>query len=331
MFDYFVSLGWYCGVAASLSKYGLRSFSGPFDWYYSSFKGVIHFLETDFADYLKRENLKSVFGKNKEFQDIKYDMYYNHDIYEDFEKEYEDVYKKYLRRISKFREISNKRICFIRAIRNQDELNYIHQNESYISGIIKRGNKNSEIVYLIPQYLNIPSDLKIRYFVLPINQYLGDTVSLLRSLFDDSDDLIRYCIEHSDFKLRECNMMFEQEKNIKKLYSLERRHALLLHLLKTDYNKIVLPDKIAIYGAGDNGKIFYDKVKDRCNVTCFIDSNPKEQCYDGVPVIFIDNYRVQRDVTIIITPIYEIDKIVANLEVVCKSKIEIIPIDKLLI
>lgn len=31
-FSNFVSLGYICPVAASMSKYGLRSWSGPFDW-----------------------------------------------------------------------------------------------------------------------------------------------------------------------------------------------------------------------------------------------------------------------------------------------------------
>lgn len=331
MYDYFVSLGWYCGVAASMSKYGLRSFSGPFDWYYSNFKGVIHFLETDFEDYLQRDNLRRVEEKNKDFKDVKYDMYYNHDIYESFEKEYDDIHNKYLRRIDRFRDIMDKKICFIRAVRNQEELDYIWKNESYINRVIKKGNDRSEIIYLVPQYMNIPSNLKSKYFILPINQYRGNTIVLLRSLFDDSKELVKYCIEHSDSDSRECNMMFEQEKNIRKLDSLERRHALLLHILKTDYSKIVLPNKIAIYGAGDNGKIFYEKVKNRCNVICFIDASPKEQYYDGVHIISLDNYIAKSDVSIIITPIYEKDEIAANLKAVCKSEIEIIPIDRVLI
>lgn len=32
MFDSFISLGFFCGTAASMSGHGLRSFSGPFDW-----------------------------------------------------------------------------------------------------------------------------------------------------------------------------------------------------------------------------------------------------------------------------------------------------------
>ena len=52
MYNSFISLGWFCGVASSMSKYGLRSFSSPFDWYFSDFKSVLHFIETDFIDFL---------------------------------------------------------------------------------------------------------------------------------------------------------------------------------------------------------------------------------------------------------------------------------------
>ena len=44
MFSNFVSLGEACKVAASMSKYGLRSFSGPFDWVITRrFDMVLHY------------------------------------------------------------------------------------------------------------------------------------------------------------------------------------------------------------------------------------------------------------------------------------------------
>ncbi len=32
IFKSYISLGWYCGTAASMEKHGLRSFAYPFDW-----------------------------------------------------------------------------------------------------------------------------------------------------------------------------------------------------------------------------------------------------------------------------------------------------------
>lgn len=53
-----VSLGWYCGCASSLSKLGLRSVSGPFDWYFSSYRSVLELIETEFVEFMNRENLE---------------------------------------------------------------------------------------------------------------------------------------------------------------------------------------------------------------------------------------------------------------------------------
>ena len=57
MFEKFISLGWYCGTAAAMSKLGIRSFSGPFDWYQSDFSGVLNCLDNDFDDFLEKKNL----------------------------------------------------------------------------------------------------------------------------------------------------------------------------------------------------------------------------------------------------------------------------------
>ena len=51
-FKNFISLGYYCGTAASMSKLGIRNSSGPFDWYTSELIGVLECLENDFSDFL---------------------------------------------------------------------------------------------------------------------------------------------------------------------------------------------------------------------------------------------------------------------------------------
>ena len=55
MFRHYISLGCFCGTASAMSKYGLRSFSGPFDWCVSSLSGILHFMENNFTDFLCRE------------------------------------------------------------------------------------------------------------------------------------------------------------------------------------------------------------------------------------------------------------------------------------
>uniref|UniRef100_A0A7S1FIS7 Uncharacterized protein n=1 Tax=Noctiluca scintillans TaxID=2966 RepID=A0A7S1FIS7_NOCSC len=65
----FISLGCYCGVSRSLQCLGLKKYSYPFDWIRSPGFGIIHCLETSFADFLTftvqqdAGNVGMLFGK----------------------------------------------------------------------------------------------------------------------------------------------------------------------------------------------------------------------------------------------------------------------------
>lgn len=71
-FDCCVSLGWFCGTASSMGKCGLRSHAGPFDWYLSDFEPVLKMIETDFSDFMKKENLVVDNTDHTVFLDMKY-------------------------------------------------------------------------------------------------------------------------------------------------------------------------------------------------------------------------------------------------------------------
>ncbi|MCM1024839.1 MAG: papain-like cysteine peptidase [Roseburia sp.] len=81
-----------------MSKLGLRNFSGPFDWFLSDFDSVINQIDKEFIDFMKKENLEIIDNNPKAFRNIKYNFYCNHDIKENFETEYIDIYNKYIRR-----------------------------------------------------------------------------------------------------------------------------------------------------------------------------------------------------------------------------------------
>lgn len=83
-YDNYVSLGWFCGTAGSLSRLGLRNFSGPFDWYCSDFDSVINQIDNEFIDFMNKKNLEVVENKPTVFIDKKYNFYCNHDIKENF-------------------------------------------------------------------------------------------------------------------------------------------------------------------------------------------------------------------------------------------------------
>lgn len=149
MFDNFISLGSYCGVAASMSKIGIRSVSGPFDWLISSdLKSVGSCMENDFSDFLNKENLVVTHG-GMGFTDIKHSFYFWHDIKNSFEEDYEFIYEKYMRRINYFKEQIKHKTCFIRAVYSVDEFKYIQANQQFINSIIKKFHKDNEIIYVV--------------------------------------------------------------------------------------------------------------------------------------------------------------------------------------
>lgn len=57
---HFLSLGTHCYTSALLSRLGLKRFSAPFDWLFSSLDMVAHCLEDDFRIFLDRQYFRPV-------------------------------------------------------------------------------------------------------------------------------------------------------------------------------------------------------------------------------------------------------------------------------
>jgi len=145
MFDNYISLGSACHVAASMEKLGIRSFSGPFDWYVSSFKGVLECLENDFKDFLCRDNLQ-ILDNPTYFKDLKYDFTFSHEITTSLDDEYDLVCEKYKRRIENFKRRIQERTCFLRAI-SPNEVDYVKNNSAYIQNLIGGVFKKRNYLY----------------------------------------------------------------------------------------------------------------------------------------------------------------------------------------
>ena len=226
----FVSLGWYCGVAASMEKYGLRSFSSPFDWSFSDFKGVLHFLETDFEDFLQRENLFP--AKDRGFRDTKYGIHFPHDLHDDLNKEYDEIVLKYRRRIEHFVQAAKEGVCYIRAIKNKEELQWIVQNQEYIKGVVRKWNSANEIKYLIPTFIDMQEPLPdIKYYVISIDSYRGESVQVLRSLFNSNEEFVSSCVADMNESIYKDNLIFELTKGNQK------RDQMIVNLTKEGKEK----------------------------------------------------------------------------------------------
>ncbi|WP_373320663.1 DUF1796 family putative cysteine peptidase, partial [Acetobacter estunensis] len=53
---YVVSLGSFCFTAQMIQDAGLRRFSGPFDWVFSTPEIIQHCISDNFSDFLQRKN-----------------------------------------------------------------------------------------------------------------------------------------------------------------------------------------------------------------------------------------------------------------------------------
>ncbi len=135
VFDYFVSLGPECMLAASMSEYGLRAFSGIFDWIVTmNFNWVLHYIETDFCSFLLKINWSDTMNFN--FTSAKANRISVFFMMVLFFRTHMKK-KKYARRVSKFLEMQKHKVCFLRSVRSKEELLYIDRNVNYIHSVIK--------------------------------------------------------------------------------------------------------------------------------------------------------------------------------------------------
>ena len=305
MFDNFISLGHYCGVAAAMSKLGIRSVSGPFDWYISNdFSGVLKCLETDFKDFLKRENIR-LNCNGMQIIDRQYGFHMGHEIKVSFEDEYDSINAKYMRRIDYFREQIKQKTCFIRAVYNEEELTYIQEHAEYINSIIKRRNCENKIVFIVGNEIKNGRDLSEPFYRSKAS-YKERLITELRKLFDSNEDLIMFILNNYDENKRYRNLVFDLEK--------ENRMLAYRFDLITQIDNIILdrpmPAAIIIYGCGRVGKHFFQKIKNKCKVLYFIDKSPKEVFYEGVRIILYgENVDYPTNIPVVVTPCYEYDQI----------------------
>lgn len=216
-----VSLGWFCGTASSLAILGLRNFSGPFDWYFSDFDSVIRQIDDEFIDFMRKENLEVIDDKPKEFRDKKYDFYFMHDVKENFDNEYDNIYAKYTKRAKRFIETIKSPTCFFRAVRSETEIEYIINNSEYIESILKRYNTKNIIIYILLDGMSsLPNNLM--QFSLILKQYSGNKYEM-RNMFNHSIELLKFCNTLLSPEKINLNKEFVHQNIYKNLLLLKKR------------------------------------------------------------------------------------------------------------
>ena len=288
-YDNCLSLGWFCGIASSLSKLGLRNFSGPFDWYFSDFDSVINQIDNEFIDFMKKENLEIIENKPAEFRDKKYNFYCNHDIKENFDKEYADIYNKYTKRAKRFIESIKNPTCFFRAVRSEKEIEYIVNNADYIESILKRYNSNNSIVYIL---LNGMSSLpnNFRWFRLILDQYISKTHEM-RNMFNQSMELMQFCKTLLKPEQMSLNKKFDNQQNGQKARAAEINYYVTNDIDGVDKKilnifNIQNRESFYIWGGGKYGISLYQYlIKRNVKVKAIIDNRPRNEFPSDICVI----------------------------------------------
>ena len=326
MFDYFISLGCLCPIASSMGKFGLRSFSGPFDWLSTpDFSWVLHYIDTDFNDFLLKRNLERYDEHQNHFQDKQSGFRFTHDE-ENFEYDYEKLKDKYDKRIKRFLEKTASRVCYLRSMHTEQDYEYIVQNADYINRIIKKKNNDSEIVFLCNSDVVGNRKFPFRYYNMPRAWSIASKVEL-RSYFDHADDFLLFCGEnYSGINIIK-NLDFDYENSFDKLTL--RRYRTLTALLAHDFSSDIKSDKTIIYGAGVIGKELYKKIKNITKVICFVDRSKRESDFEGVPIVRVEDVMREEGMTIIVSASYDFQTIRGRLVNKFHER-EIISLDEIL-
>lgn len=308
MFENFISLGCSCGTAASMAKIGIRSTSGPFDWCISDLDGVLNYVKNDFEGFLDKNRLK-VSDDGYSFRDIKNGIDYLHDIDTVFENDYENIYKKYMRRVELFQKQIRNKTCFIRIVKDDDELIYVKDNLDYINEIIKKYNHENEIIYVVNSESTYHTFTLGHPFYAADFPYSGFTRKEIRSYFDSSLELQNFIISNFDENVRNRNMVFDLKQENQRLELPAYRYEFMEYIDRLDANKLksCIEEKIIIYGAGRIGKRFYKKVGELCEVLFFVDADPKTKFYNGIRVVPYDEFKGEKysNIPVIVTPCYD--------------------------
>lgn len=217
-YENIISLGWFCGPAQEIERWGGRDVSFPFDWLLTKdFSKVLAMIENDFEGWMKYDALYQ--GKNHLgwYEDIENKFVFVHDFlsYKSLDKQYESVYKKYSRRITRFIDEIKKPTLFIRYIMDQKEADFIAENYAQIEETIKKHCRFNKIVYIS----NVGIKSLFEDYAVEIDE--GDSVA--RSFFDQIPDFLKWMDKHyakaakKNDNLRIHNLKEDKKKKYKKI------------------------------------------------------------------------------------------------------------------
>ncbi len=235
----YISLGYFCLVAQDLEKMGLRNQSFPFDWAISYFPNVIDVIDKEFTGFMNYDHLSQNVSNRAHYHEDVYHFYSFHyfDKYKSLDSQYESVKNKYDRRIERFLQSIKQPTLFLRYISSEEvdadgksvELKWIEDNYDYTISVLKRFNKDNDIVFIGDE--TVKSE-KIRIF--EVQRDVGDKVS--RSPIVNNKELYPI-LSNVDFCGKQENILRYNKKEKKKKSIINRKKTKAIIVLKNKFCK----------------------------------------------------------------------------------------------
>ncbi|MBQ9990094.1 MAG: hypothetical protein IJP31_04020 [Lachnospiraceae bacterium] len=321
-----VSLGWFCGTASSMALHGFRACSGPFDWFFSDLPSVLKIIEKNFEDFMIKENLVVSPNKPHEFTDRKYGFRCPHDIKNNLTQDYSRIYEKYHRRASNFMNKITLPTCFIRAVRNEEEITYIRENIDYIYSVIRRANSKNQIIFLLLENMNsLPHNLLS--FRLNINTYATKTYEML-TMFDSSPDFLNWCKSNIKYSPSYINAKILNDYKASYIFhKIEQNDNRIVTILNDCYFDI--NPRLYLWGAGFTCSFILEYLNNhQIKVNSIIDNDVSKHgmFLNGLPIISFSEITDQ-NINILITTISGTDNIINQIKKICPAAVILTLVD----
>ena len=194
-FKHIIPLGFFCGTARELERFGFRSRSYPFDWQIShSFASILYLLENGFPDFLNADAMSKEGDTNRYYNSIT-DIHFYHDFTPTGElaPQLPAVKAKYERRIERLYNDMKEPTLFVRYCFDAEEEKFYEENSSRIEAFVKKGNPENKILFIrssdTARLENVEPWRIDAYIAQPRGSYSGSfvkTVPGLRKYLADS-------------------------------------------------------------------------------------------------------------------------------------------------
>jgi hypothetical protein len=145
-----VSLGFFCGVANELKRFGLRKRSFPIDWLITDGETLIELIASRFSGFLDKDVLERDNVRPDIIHNTRCKIMFLHDFPEGepITEHLPANREKYQRRIDRFYETLGQGALCVRYMADQKECDYWEDNAHRFLALLQQFNDNNEVLFI---------------------------------------------------------------------------------------------------------------------------------------------------------------------------------------